>query len=129
MSNSACPCLSSLAYNDCCKPLHENQSKAQTPEQLMRSRYSAFVIKKMSYLVQTTHPEVEGLMDHRANADWANSVTFIQLEIIQSLVEGKTGYVEFKAHYKTRDFKMHTHHEHSIFKNENDVWYYWGYKS
>ena len=38
-----CPCSSGQTYNDCCAPFHRHESLPQTAEQLMRSRYSAYV--------------------------------------------------------------------------------------
>ena len=50
-----CPCGGGL-YRDCCGPLHRGDQRAQTAEQLMRSRYSAFVREDIDYLL-ATHPE------------------------------------------------------------------------
>ena len=50
-----CPCGGGL-YRDCCGPLHRGDQRAQTAEQLMRSRYSAFVREELDYLL-ATHPE------------------------------------------------------------------------
>ena len=37
-----CPCGAGASYLTCCAPLHLGQRAAASPEQLMRSRYSAF---------------------------------------------------------------------------------------
>ena len=50
-----CPCGGGV-YRDCCGPLHRGDQRAQTAEQLMRSRYSAFVREELDYLL-VTHPE------------------------------------------------------------------------
>ena len=50
-----CPCGGGL-YRHCCGPLHRGEQRAQTAEQLMRSRYSAFVRHELDYLL-ATHPE------------------------------------------------------------------------
>ena len=56
--NYPCPCRSSevdaLAYAVCCRPLHdglESGVHAPTPEALMRSRYSAYVVGLIDYLL------------------------------------------------------------------------------
>ena len=44
----------------------------ETAEQLMRSRYSAFVLKNIPYIVQTTVPSQQTLLDEKALQDWAD---------------------------------------------------------
>ena len=39
-----CPCQSGKIYGECCGPVLEGKVKAETAEQLMRARYSAYVI-------------------------------------------------------------------------------------
>ncbi|WP_288798245.1 YchJ family protein [uncultured Arsenicicoccus sp.] len=51
-----CPCGSGDPYERCCRPLHLGRHTATTPEQLMRSRYSAFVVGDADYLLQTWDP-------------------------------------------------------------------------
>lgn len=57
---SACPCGRGEAYEACCGPLHDGES-APTAERLMRSRYSAFALGLVGYLLEswdaTTRPE------------------------------------------------------------------------
>ena len=50
---SPCPCGSSLVYGSCCGPLHWATTRAETAEQLMRSRYTAFVLGDVDYLIAT----------------------------------------------------------------------------
>jgi SEC-C motif-containing protein len=51
-----CPCGSDKTFNDCCgKFINKNQSPG-SPEQLMRSRYSAYVLKNEDYLLKSWHP-------------------------------------------------------------------------
>ena len=55
-SSEPCPCLSGMSYKSCCEPLHREKQRAATAEQLMRSRYSAFVFAEVDYLI-ATHPD------------------------------------------------------------------------
>ena len=55
-STEPCPCLSGMNYESCCEPLHREKQRAATAEQLMRSRYSAFVFAEINYLI-ATHPD------------------------------------------------------------------------
>lgn len=45
-------------YRTCCGPLHCGDQRAETAEQLMRSRYSAFVKCELEYLL-ATHPDAD----------------------------------------------------------------------
>ena len=54
-----CPCTSGRAYAECCRPLHRGARDAETPEALMRSRFSAFAVGDVEYLWRTLHPEHE----------------------------------------------------------------------
>ena len=47
-----CPCGGFL-YSSCCAPLHRGECQAATAEQLMRSRYSAYALGEVEYLLQT----------------------------------------------------------------------------
>jgi SEC-C motif-containing protein len=55
----ACPCGARAAYADCCGRWHEGPQYLQAPtaEALMRSRYSAFVLDALDYLLATWHPD------------------------------------------------------------------------
>ena len=69
---SVCPCRitppsvstqdSSASYEDCCQPYHESLA-APDAERLMRSRYSAFVLQLPDYIVKTTVPAQQALLD------------------------------------------------------------------
>ena len=45
-----------MSYESCCEPLHREKQRAATAEQLMRSRYSAFALAEVDYLI-ATHPD------------------------------------------------------------------------
>ena len=56
MAPRRCPCGSGLPLGECCGRLHDGTATAATAEQLMRSRYSAFVLGDAAYLLATWHP-------------------------------------------------------------------------
>jgi SEC-C motif-containing protein len=64
-NHSSCSCQSGTPYTQCCQPLHTGQVKALKAEQLMRSRYSAFVLGKIEYLIATLHPDKRQTDDHQ----------------------------------------------------------------
>ena len=51
-----CPCGSTKPYADCCRPLIAGDRRAETAEQLMRSRYTAYVKKELAWLRESLHP-------------------------------------------------------------------------
>ena len=57
LDSSPCPCGGGM-YRTCCGPLHCGDQRAETAEQLMRSRYSAFVKCELEYLL-ATHPDAD----------------------------------------------------------------------
>lgn len=120
-----CPCGSKQNYQSCCAPLHEGNAFAQTAEQLMRSRYSAFAKQKIHYLVQTTALGQQAQLDEQAILQWSQQNTWQKLEIVQFLpkVSKCHASVEFKAHYF--DGKANQiHHEKSFFILHNQQWYF-----
>ncbi|MEP6191186.1 MAG: YchJ family metal-binding protein, partial [Marinobacter sp.] len=65
-----CPCGFTLAYEQCCQPLHRGEAAA-TPEALMRSRYSAFVVGQADYLLATWHPSTRPVeLSLESSPDW-----------------------------------------------------------
>lgn len=50
-----CPCGSGEKFYSCCEGIIYRENIASSPEQLMRSRYSAYVLKNESYLLKTWH--------------------------------------------------------------------------
>lgn len=56
--NQACPCGLSASYLDCCGRWHHGPLRLRAPDAqaLMRSRYCAYVLDEIDYLLQTWHP-------------------------------------------------------------------------
>ena len=116
-----CYCGSQKSYAECCEPFISGEEVPETPEQLMRSRYSAFCVKNTDYLKATTDPQLD--IDWTANEDWANKATFTGLEVLKSSQEKNKGLVEFKAHFKVKD-ESHTHHEVAHFRRHQGQWFF-----
>ena len=140
ISIQTCPCQITptsdtvstlLAYSDCCQPYHDDMKKADTAERLMRSRYSAFVLVKSKYIVETTLPLQQDLLDIKAIESWAAETDWAGLEIVRHTPKlGKRhAQVEFKAYFNTPE-GLQAHHELSAFvktknKADNDAsWYF-----
>lgn len=117
--SESCFCCSNLSYAQCCQPHHLGAAKPATPEMLMRSRYSAYALHLIDYLVKTTHPSKRYLNQKSDIEQWATSNRWLRLEICNAHQDK----VEFKAYYQQGD-QVHIHHEYSTFKKENGIWYY-----
>lgn len=116
-----CPCGSEEPFGRCCLPLHLGERLAETAEQLMRSRYSAYAVGDLDYIWQTWHPRTR---PETLTPDTA--LTWTGLEIIDT-VDGQpgdaTGEVEFRAHYR-QDRRSGTLHERSRFAFRARRWLY-----
>jgi SEC-C motif-containing protein len=123
-----CPCGSGSAFEECCGGILAGRRTARTAEELMRSRYTAYVVKKVDYLVRTTLPSVrtDDLPD--SIRTWIRQVEWLKLHIVAT-EEGsevdETGRVEFMAEYLT-DVAPGRHHECSVFEKVDGEWYYAG---
>lgn len=117
----SCFCLSGDEYAQCCGRFHSGQSEAATAEQLMRSRYSAFVLLDADYLLRTWHPDTAP-----SGLDLDPAMEWRRLDIVSTRRGGPLdteGTVEFKAHFR-HGGERGVHHETSRFVRENRSWYY-----
>ena len=116
-----CPCLSGEQYADCCGRFHRGDAEAPTAEQLMRSRYSAFVVQDAAYLLRTWHPDTRP-----AELDLDPDMQWRRLDIVSTRRGGpldSEGIVEFKAYFR-HDGERVVHHETSRFLRVDRRWYY-----
>ena len=115
-----CYCNSNKPFENCCEPFLKRASFPTTPEQLMRSRYTAYVLQNADYLVATTHISERKYYSKEAILEWSKSNTWLKLEVI----EAYDNIVEFKAYYLNENQQAQVHHEKSTFKKEDNLWYY-----
>ncbi|WP_346883771.1 YchJ family metal-binding protein [uncultured Algibacter sp.] len=123
-----CYCGNPKPYSSCCQPIHKNRDKALTAEELMRSRYSAFVLADGEYLMQSHHYKTRNLKEKKAIVAWAKSVQWIKLEILDTSKGTKNdteGTVTFNAYFYENG-NVNVIHENSAFVKENNQWHYWG---
>lgn len=116
-----CPCLSGEQYGDCCGRFHRGGAEAPTAEQLMRSRYSAFVVLDTDYLLRTWHPDTRP-----AGLELDPTVQWRRLDILSTRRGGpldSEGTVEFTAHFR-HDGERGAQHETSRFVRVDRRWYY-----
>jgi SEC-C motif-containing protein len=115
-----CYCGKAVSFENCCQPILEGKLQATTAEQSMRSRYTAYCVQAVDYLVATTHFSTRKLYLKSDLLSWSQNNTWVKLEII-SATEFE---VEFKAFYLNEKLKAQIHHEKSTFVFENGSWFY-----
>ncbi len=116
----ACPCGSTLTYAGCCGPLHDGERLAATAEELMRSRYSAFVVGDEAHLYRTWHPRT------RPNEVDLDDTQWLGLRVVD--VRGGTaadeeGTVAFAARW-VQGGRRGTLRETSHFVRRAGRWFY-----
>ncbi|WP_210511711.1 YchJ family protein [Pantoea ananatis] len=123
--SESCPCCSGKQYSLCCQPFVKGAEIPLSAEQLMRSRYCAYVKHDVNYLVSTWHPTrrdpaLAGLLSESfAGTEW------LSLNITQREPErdDDESFVTFFARYRENgaDRAMY---ERSRFLREDQRWYY-----
>jgi SEC-C motif domain protein len=116
-----CPCLSGETYGGCCGRFHAGEGAAPTAEALMRSRYSAFVVRDAPYLLHTWHPRTRpAALQFDADVQWR------RLDIVEVIAGGPfdaEGTVAFQAHSR-RHGRREVLVETSRFVRVNRRWHY-----
>ena len=128
-SHTLCYCCSSKSLNHCCGPLLSGAQQAQTPEALMRSRYSAFCTGHIDYLIETTYPAARTKDDRSALNETITGTRWRGLKVIRSSDDGAKGQVEFCAFYSDKQAQHASTavaqlHELSDFELINKRWRY-----
>ncbi|QEM81947.1 YchJ family protein [Halomonas binhaiensis] len=100
-----CPCGSGESLAECCGSIHQGQL-AQSPQALMRSRFSAFALGLHDYLIHSWHPDT-----CPASLDLEQDTTrWVRLEILDHGENsgegngegniGNEGWVHFRATFQ-----------------------------
>jgi len=116
-----CPCGSGNPFQDCCRPFLKAFILPASAEALMRSRYTAYVLKDAAYLLATWHPDTRpGSLDF----DQEPPPQWLGLAIKHHMkIDANHADVEFVARYKIngRGFRMQ---ETSRFECIDGRWLY-----
>ncbi len=120
-----CPCGLDQSYEQCCGRFIEQQALPQTPEQLMRSRYTAFTQARIDYIAATQTLQAAKKFDRNSAREWAENCQWLGLQVLSSQASADKGEVEFIARFKEADREQFIH-ELSQFKKIKDRWFYVG---
>lgn len=121
-----CPCSSGRAYGDCCGAIISGARAAATAEEVMRARYSAYVVGEIEYIIESTYPDKRSECDEKSIREWSENSEWHGFEVLSTeggQVGDSEGKVEFTARF-TEDRINKTLHETGTFKKSDGVWYY-----
>jgi len=117
-----CYCGFEKPYESCCRRFHSAAGSATDAEQLMRSRYSAYVLSLEDYLLATWH---ETTRPASLDFSGAQKTRWLGLEIKKHcIVDANYAQVEFIARYKIGGLPAVRLHEISDFILEDGRWFY-----
>ena len=115
----SCICGNKKSFDECCGSIINNERKANSAEELMRSRYSAYVRGDGRYLVISTKKENQYEDDAELIEEFSSRVDWLKLDVLHV----ELNIVEFKAYYKEGN-NIKVLHEKSNFIQEDGIWLY-----
>lgn len=123
-----CPCHSKKTYEECCAPFHNLIKLPTTAEQLMRSRFSAYALGKVEYIIKTTHPkhkdQLIALAQRKKQIEaFCKSTQFENLTILETEKSLPYSYVTFHAQLSQGGQDV-SFTEKSRFEKLDGKWFY-----
>lgn len=121
---SFCPCGSQKNFEQCCDLYINKGYVPEMPEQLMRSRYTAYSLAKVDYIQKTMLGKPLIYFNAQEAQEWAQNVTWVGLKVIQAYNEtSEKGFVEFAASFLEHN-QLKAIHELSEFHKKDNSWFY-----
>jgi SEC-C motif-containing protein len=119
-----CPCGSGKNYSECCEPIIKKTVPADSPEALMRSRYSAYAKCEVLWLRDSLEEEQRKQFDEKGARQWSKQSEWMGLSIIRAETDeaNNKGKVEFSAKFKQNGVARE-HREVSEFVRKNGKWF------
>src|SRR5215203_2202452 len=118
-NNQICPCGSGSTFAECCEPIINGTRESQTAEELMRARYSAFVMGAIDFIVASTHSRTRKEIDLPFIREWSETSTWRGLEILETkVVNDDKAFVSFEARFTQKGGDL-SHREKSLFERED----------
>lgn len=117
-----CPCGSSRLYEECCKGFHQGNLIADTPESLLRSRFSAFFMKDLEYVFKTSASKNQSDNLRRSLEEIAKVTRWLSLVILERFPQAdknKEPRIRYAA-FLEREGKPFQIHELSFFTFEQN---------
>lgn len=116
-----CPCGVDATYDACCGRLHRGAALAETAEELMRSRYSAYAVGDLDHVFRTWHPRTRPeVLAPDPTLTWTGLVI---LDVVAGGSGDEAGEVEFRASFQ-RPEGPGERRERSVFVRRATRWVY-----
>lgn len=116
-----CICGSAIAAASCCEQFIQKRALPSTPEQLMRSRFVAFVTCQVDYILETEkldeEKDFDAVMHSCKISNWSD------LTVLGTKTKGNVGFVKFKA-INDKNVDPMIMKETSTFHKINGQWFY-----
>ncbi len=122
-----CQCGSNKDVDKCCNLIISGVCSAETPEQLMRSRYTAYTQANIDYIEKSMSGNAAKNFNASTIRDWAQSVTWLGLAVKKAFLDEKEpnkGFVEFEATFKDKTGNVQKIRELSEFTQIDKTWFY-----
>ncbi len=103
--NKKCFCGTTKSFSACCQPFINKEKLPQTPEQLMRSRFSAYATGNGQYIYDTYAKSSQVSQSVKELNEWSEACKWIALQIHSinnnDVIENESAeqFVEFSAFY------------------------------
>ena len=123
---SRCPCGLPDELDACCGRFIAGGAAPETAEQLMRSRYTAYVRGAVDYIVATTASEGRGEVGRAGLARYCRGLRGVSLRIVERVAGGpldERGVVAFEASLRSAG-RSFVQRERSRFAREEGRWVY-----
>jgi len=118
-----CCCGLDKEFEECCGAIISGKRDALTPEELMRSRYTAYVTANAEYLVKSATKENRYEEDIPLILEFCKNALWLRLDVLHSEQKEQDGIVEFRAFYLENGEIVVLHERSSFVKNEG-IWEY-----
>lgn len=121
-----CPCGSQKPYANCCDRYISGAKPAPIAEALMRSRYTAYTLGNVDYIMATWAAETRNNIDVKSLTKTCQETQYLGLKIISKNAgtrKQSKGQVEFEVSFKSFG-KTQIHCETSNFIKIANQWYY-----
>ncbi len=113
-----CPCKSEKSYKQCCRPYHKGK-RPLTPTLLMRSRFAAYALGKVGYIIKTERLEMPSQRDDLRR--FCDQTDFVGLQILAETESTVTFHAILLQNGRDASFT-----ERSLFEKQRERWLYIG---
>jgi SEC-C motif-containing protein len=102
----------------------DGKKPAETAVDCLRSRYTAYAIGEVDYIVDTHHSSTREEISRESVEEWSRGSEWLELAVLEAENGGKDdeeGTVRFRARYRQKG-GVFEHMENAFFKKEEGQW-------